>query len=90
MMRGRPFEPGNTVGRGRPPGSPNKKGLMLERALLEKGDKILKTLMDRAMKGDRAALALCIERLYSAFKRPGGVARRFPIHHKPAQGGPHT
>lgn len=67
-MRGRPFEPGNAFGQGRPPGSPNKKGLLLQRLLLENGDKILKTLIDRAKKGDRAALALCVERLIPRLK----------------------
>jgi hypothetical protein len=67
-MRGRPFEPGNTFGQGRPPGSPNKKGLMLQRLLLENGDEIIGTLIDRAKKGDRAALALCVERLIPRLK----------------------
>jgi hypothetical protein len=67
-MRGRPFEMGNTFGQGRPPGSPNKKGLMLQRLLLENGDEIIGTLIDRAKKGDRAALALCVERLIPRLK----------------------
>ena len=67
-MRGRPFELGNRFGQGRPPGSPNKKGLMLQRLLLENGEDIIGTLIDRAKKGDRAALALCVERLIPRLK----------------------
>jgi hypothetical protein len=67
-MRGRPFELGNTFGQGRPRGSPNKKGLMLQRLLLENGEEIIGTVIDRAKKGDRAALALCMERLIPRLK----------------------
>jgi hypothetical protein len=67
-MRGRPFELGNGFGQGRPPGSPNKKGLILQRLLLENGEEIIGTLIDRAKKGERVALALCIERLIPRLK----------------------
>jgi hypothetical protein len=67
-MRGRTFELGNTFGSGRPRGSPNKKGLMLQQLLLENSEEIIGTLMDRAKKGDRAALALCVERLIPRLK----------------------
>lgn len=45
-----------------------KKGLMLQRLLLENSEKVIKTLIDRAKKGDRAALALCVERLIPRLK----------------------
>jgi hypothetical protein len=67
-MRGRQFELGNTFGQGRPPGSPNKKGLMLQRLLLENSEEIIGTLIDLAKKGDRAAMALCVERLIPRLK----------------------
>jgi hypothetical protein len=67
-MRGRTFELGNTFGSGRPRGSPNKKGLILQQLLLENSEEIIGTLMDRAKKGDRAALALCVERLIPRLK----------------------
>jgi hypothetical protein len=66
--RGRPFEPGNTFGRGRPRGSPNKKSLALQKLLLEHGPEIIKTVIDRAKKGERTALALCMERLIPRLK----------------------
>jgi hypothetical protein len=67
-QRGRPFQPGNTFGSGRPRGSRNKKGLMLQELLLDNGEEIIQTLIDRAKKGDRAALALCMERLIPRLK----------------------
>lgn len=67
-MRGRPFEFGNTFGQGRPPGSRNKKGLMLQKLLLNHGNEIIRTLIDRAKQGDRVALTLCVERLIPRLK----------------------
>jgi hypothetical protein len=66
--RGRPFQPGNTLGRGRPRGSPNKKSLVLQEMLLDQGEKIIQSAIDRAKKGDRTALALCVERLIPRLK----------------------
>jgi hypothetical protein len=66
--RGRPFEPGNQFGQGRPPGSKNKKSLLLQEMLLDHGEEIMLTLIKRAKKGDRAALALCVERLIPPLK----------------------
>jgi hypothetical protein len=66
--RGRPFEPGNTFGCGRPRGSPNKKSWVLQKLLLEQGEDIIQTLIDRAKKGDRTALTLTVERLIPRLK----------------------
>jgi hypothetical protein len=66
--RGRPFQPGKTFGGGRPRGSPNKKSWVLQKLLLEHGGEIIETLIDRAKKGDRTALALCMERLIPRLK----------------------
>jgi hypothetical protein len=41
---------------------------MLQRLLLENGEEIIATVIDRAKKGDRAALALCMERLIPRLK----------------------
>jgi hypothetical protein len=67
-MIGRPFQPGNTFGQGRPRGSPNRKGLLAQQLLLNQSEEIIQTLIDRAKKGDRAALALCVERLIPRLK----------------------
>ncbi|MFL6352927.1 MAG: hypothetical protein ACJ74Z_13905 [Bryobacteraceae bacterium] len=67
-QRGRPFQPGNTFGQGRPRGSPNKKSLALQELLLNQGGEIIQTLIDRAKEGERTALALCVERLIPRLK----------------------
>ena len=66
--RGRPFERGNQFGKGRPKGSPNKKSLLLQRMLLDRGGRILSKVMDLAEEGDRTAMALCMDRLIPRLK----------------------
>ena len=63
-MRGRPFEPGNKMGRGRPPGSRNKKSIHAE-LLEEHGEDIIKQALYQALKipPDRMILKSCFERL---------------------------
>jgi hypothetical protein len=78
-MRGRPFELGNTVGRGRPAGRRNKKTLLQE--LLESHGKALITQVQiLAMKGDPTAMRLCIERLLPVCKPPASRFRLPPLH----------
>src|ERR1700751_2192127 len=67
-QRGRPFEPGNKFGKGRPKGSPNKKSLLWQQMLLDRGGRILTTVMDRAEAGDPTAMKLCMDRLISPLK----------------------
>ncbi len=66
--RGRPFELGNTFGKGRPPGSPNKTSLLLQKMLLDNGREIVESIIEDAKKGDPAARKLCIERLIPRLK----------------------
>ena len=73
--RGKPFEPGNTFGKGRPQGSKNKKTLLLQEMLLDAGEEIVTSVVDRAVAGDPVALAVCIERLIPALKQ----VRELPI-----------
>src|SRR5260370_1226397 len=61
--RGRPFAPGNKLGRGRPPGSRNKATLALQEMLGQHGEALLKKCVVMAMHGDTTALRLCMERL---------------------------
>ena len=42
MKRGRPFEPGNHFGRGRPKGSRNKRSLVANELLIEHGEAIVR------------------------------------------------
>ena len=71
-MRGKPFEPGNQMGRGRPRGSKNKTTMWRE-ALATHGESILKQCMVKALKGDAAAQKLCLERMMPPCKpsQPG-------------------
>ena len=63
-MRGRTFEPGNKLGKGRPPGSRNKKTAFV--ALLEgHGEDIINQVKIQALKKnpDSMILRSCLERL---------------------------
>lgn len=66
--RGKPFEPGNQYGKGRPPGSPNKKSLVLQQLLFDHSEQIIADLIKDAKKGDPTALKLCVERLIPALR----------------------
>ncbi|HEY7334342.1 MAG TPA: hypothetical protein VH639_05630 [Bryobacteraceae bacterium] len=57
-MRGRPFQPGNKFGRGRPKGSRNKQTLELQKLIDEHGPKLLGKAMAEAAKGDASLLRL--------------------------------
>lgn len=61
--RGRPFAPGNKLGRGRPGGSRNKTTLALQGMLGQHGEALMKKCVLMAMHGDRAAMRVCMERL---------------------------
>jgi hypothetical protein len=62
MGSGRPFQPGNKLGKGRRSGSRNRRTILL--AALE-GDsvKIIESIARRALKSDPTAMRLCMERL---------------------------
>jgi len=61
--RGRPFEAGNKLGKGRPKGSQNKATVALQEMLEDSGTSIMAKLKLMALKGDRTAMRLCLERL---------------------------
>jgi hypothetical protein len=63
-MRGRPFEPGNNMGKGRPPGRRNKKTVFLEQ-LEGRGVDIINQVTLQALKKtpDSMILRSCLERL---------------------------
>jgi hypothetical protein len=63
MSRGRPFEPGNTFGRGRPKGSKNKETSPGRRLLEEHEEVLLRKIMAEALKGDMKALLWCSSEL---------------------------
>jgi hypothetical protein len=61
--RGKPFQPGNTFGRGRPQGSRNEATIALQNMLDGHGEAITRKCILMAMQGDPAAMRLCMERL---------------------------
>ena len=65
-MRGRPFQPGNKYGHGRPPGSRNKVISKPQEVLEQHGDMLMKKCVFDGLKGDKTSLRLCIERLMPA------------------------
>jgi hypothetical protein len=77
-MRGRPFEPGNKMGRGRPPGSRNKRTFFIE-AMEKHGLTLIQQCQAQAFKGDSTALRLCIERLLPPCKPPSSRFRLPPV-----------
>lgn len=54
--RGRPFEPGNKMGRGRPKGSRNRRTLLGKDLLEEHGPAIIRKMILLGLKGDTATL----------------------------------
>jgi hypothetical protein len=65
MIRGRPFEPGNKMGRGRPKGSRNK--IQSEvRQLLERAElPIISKIISQALQGDHDSQRLCVSMFQS-------------------------
>jgi hypothetical protein len=64
-VRGRPFEPGNKLGRGRPKGSRNKTKPGQD-LLDEYAPHLVRKCIAEAMQGDRSAMRLCMERISPA------------------------
>ena len=62
-VRGRPFPPGNKLGRGRPAGSRNKATIVLQEMLDDSGVAIIAKAKVMALQGDHVALRLCVDRL---------------------------
>jgi hypothetical protein len=65
-VRGRPFEPGNALGRGRPKGSRNKAKSPGQDLLDEYAPHLVRKCIALAMHGDRSALRICMERISPA------------------------
>jgi hypothetical protein len=66
--RGKPFQPGNTFGRGRPRGSRNKMTLRMQELLAESSEAIFQKVIADALGGDRVAMRLCVERIVPRVK----------------------
>jgi hypothetical protein len=75
--RGRPFAPGNTLGRGRPKGSRNKSKSEVQSLLDQYAPQLMRTCIGLAAKGNATALRLCMEQLFPA-RREASVLVRLP------------
>jgi hypothetical protein len=62
-VRGRPFEPGNTLGRGRPKGSRNQSKSAGQGLFDEYGEHLIRKTIALGMAGDINALRICLERV---------------------------
>jgi hypothetical protein len=72
--RGRPFEKGNTVSKGRPSGSRNKASLAADSLLEGEAEDLTRKCIELANAGDTTALRLCMERIAPVRKgRPVNV-----------------
>ena len=65
-VRGRPFQPGNSFGRGRPKGAKNKATVLAQQLLDEHAEAIIRKLLVQALKDDRSAMKLCVSRILPA------------------------
>jgi hypothetical protein len=64
--RGRPFEPGNRFGRGRPKGSRNRDTAPAKKLLEEYASHLTRKLIAQALEGNVQALRICMDRLMPA------------------------
>ena len=65
-VRGRPFEPGNTQGRGRPKGSRNKAKSPGQDLLDEYAPHLIRKCIAQAMQGEPSAMRICMARISPA------------------------
>src|SRR5260370_18292692 len=77
QVRGRPFQPGNRFGRGRPKGSRNKRSAQAQEILDQYTEPLIKKCVSKALEGDTRALGLCLERMLPSLREPG-VRIRMP------------
>jgi hypothetical protein len=76
MSRGRPFQPGNKFGRGRPKGSRNKWNLVAQRLLHEHGGLLMTKNISAGLQGDTKSRLWCLDRLMRA--RPPAPKLKLP------------
>jgi len=80
-MRGRPFEPGNTLGRGRPKGSRNKSKSPGQDLFDEYAEHLIRKGIALALAGDTNALRICMDRVSPA-RRDAVVQMNLPAIRK--------
>jgi len=82
---GRPFQAGNTYGKGRPAGSRNKATIALEALLDGEGDAIMRKVIELAKAGSEIAIRLCMDRLVPP-RRERMIRLQLPSDTTTAQG----
>jgi hypothetical protein len=80
-VRGRPFESGNTLGRGRPKGSRNKSKSPGEDLFDEYSEHLTRKAIALAMAGDISALRICMDRVSPA-RRDAVIQMNLPAIRK--------
>jgi hypothetical protein len=68
-VRGRPFQPGNKHGRGRPRGSRNQAARLCQEMLDSHAESLTKKCMSLAYQGNAGALRICMDRLTPALRQ---------------------
>ena len=68
MIRGRPFEPGNKFGRGRPRGSRNRRNLKALHLMEEHSESLMRKALVLALQGDISMLRMFVDRLVPRVK----------------------
>ena len=79
-LRGKPFQPGNKCGQGRPKGSRNKTGNLAQLLLHQHAAPLTRVCIVEAMKGNMKAMQLCMEREFPARRDPGVRMRLGPTN----------
>lgn len=69
-QRGRPFEVGNKLGRGRPRGSRNRFSIMAQELLSSRAEPIAAKVAAMALQGDSTAMRLAMERILPIRREP--------------------
>jgi hypothetical protein len=75
--RGRPFQPGNRLGRGRPAGSRNAASVLLDKLAEGECEALLRTVLEQAKAGDTRAAEVVLARVWPV-RRGRPVALSLP------------
>ena len=78
MSRGRPFEPGNKLGRGRPKGSPNKKTFQALEVLQQNAPALIALAINKC-RDDPATLRMLASQIGTGQKEPPVKIARLPL-----------
>jgi len=78
MTRGRPFQPGNKFGRGRPKGSRNKSNLVVQRRLQEHAESLILRNIAAGLRDDTKSRLWCLNELKQG-TRPASKLKLSPI-----------